>query len=255
MNKSLLPFFVVAVLMSAVACRDKHSVSDEGQSSEQVEVNRKSRYFSVITVCVPCNVSFKQADSTSVRIVGVQRDVSKIVTIHDRNELVIKSKPFQDNKFENKNFVPVDIYITSPDLTAVNMKGLGNFNVDDHLDTDTLRVKLQGMGNVTFSDVVCDEVTVLLKGNGQVKIENVNGNQAWISLLGLGNIMMGLHEVENTHISFLGEGNIDVNFDRCKSAVCKLVGMGSIKLTGSLEKQEKTLKGNGYISTKGLNVK
>lgn len=237
------------MLQSCAADKDTGSVQDK---KEQVEVSRKARYFSQVDISALCDVHFIQGDRPSVRIVGDRRDVENIITVYNGEELSIRSKSMRDSFLFSEKREAVQVYITSPDLIRVSMRGAGDFEVSGKLDTDTIDIRLKGAGNVHLPDVICDRIAVSLNGVGEVDLDKVQCDVASLSLRGAGEIDANLFKVGHTDINLLGTGEMDIHFNDCLSAVCELKGIGEIELKGSVKTLRKTRKGTGSIDTDGL---
>ena len=239
------------LLMVSCHFRDKDEICVA--EKELVTVSLKANYFSEILVDAPYEVDFVQGNSASIRIEGKKDEVSNVITVCKGERLIIKNKLFA-NAIVSDRKSDVKIYVTSPDLTEVTVKGLGNFRVMDKIDTDTLRVNLLGAGDVKFDNVVCDVLYTVLKGSGDISMNTVEGVSASVCLIGAGDIDLNLLKMRYTDVKLIGVGDIEINFDSCKFAKCALVGVGDIKLKGNLNAFEKEKKGTGTINVDELKV-
>lgn len=255
MNKTIHFILLASMTLTLVSCISFGRNRVSKRAKERVETVRKTRYFAAVTIEDLCDVHFTQADKPSLKIVGTKEATSRIITVYSGNRLLVRRKMFGNNMFRSGDQDKVDIYIASPDLTEVCLKGSGTFTCDSLLDTDVLKVSLMGMGEVDFADVVCDHLNVELKGSGDVTMQNVRSVTAQLMLQGMGDIDMKLQKVADTDISLLGVGNIEAHLDDCGAAHCSLVGVGDIKLTGSVRSLTKSKKGSGDISTEGLTTR
>ena len=127
-----------------------------------------------------------------------------------------------------------DIYVSSPDLISVVMRGAGDFEAKNLLDTDTLNVELNGAGNIDFDRIVCDEAYLIVKGAGNLEVDKLTANRTKIAMLGVG----------NADVEFVNAGHVD----------CLLSGVGNIDLEGTVKSLSKNVRGTGNIDTTELMV-
>ena len=128
-----------------------------------------------------------------------------------------------------------DIYVSSPDLISVVMRGAGDFEAKNLLDTDTLNVELNGAGNIDFDRIVCDEAYLIVKGAGNLEVDKLTANR--------------------TKIAMLGVGNADVEFKNAGHVDCLLSGVGNIDLEGTVKSLSNNVRGTGNIDTTELMVR
>lgn len=242
----LLAMAALATCMSACSLQ-------QAPQSEQVSITPKVREFEKIAINAYCDVEYTQGEKPYVRLTGDAETLNNVKTTVEKGTLTIDKsvmKHLLGLKRENK----IKVYITSPDLTAVSMRGCGQFKVSGKLDSDTLSLQLYGTGDIDCTDIVCDKISVCLKGTGDIDLPNVVCQQAEIELKGTGDIDAKIAQAETTSIRLKGTGDIDVAFDNCKNADCTVYGVGEITLKGSLRHLDKRIKGVGSINTRQLTV-
>lgn len=217
-----------------------------------VTVERKVRYFSKIEVEYPCDVIFAQSESLYVSVSGTRDAVNGIVTVHDGDRLVIRPKMLPGMLLPARLSSVANIYVSSPDLTDVMFKTAGSFRVTGPLDTDTLRVRLTGSGDVWFGRIVCDALSVELEGSGNVSIDSVRGVSSYVSLLGAGNVKVRQYKFADSRLRLMGVGDMDATFEDCNRVECELMGVGNMNLRGTVRSLSQNKKGTGSINTDEL---
>lgn len=245
----------VLVLCVCLVCISCGGMKRNGKSERRIAVERKVRYFSQIEVEAPCNVYYVQSDSLCVRVhaEGDAVDaVSDIVTVHDGNKLVIRPKMFRRNLLSGNDMSGLDVYVYSPDLTDVMFKSSGTFKVLKPVDTDTLRVRLTGSGNVSFGRVMCDNLVVALEGSGNIDIDSVRGVTSYVSLLGAGNVNVRQYKFTDSRFRLMGVGDMNATLEDCNHVECELMGVGNMTLRGTARSLSQNKKGTGNINTDEL---
>ena len=249
---TLIALTALAVLVGS--CNWKVEKNSKGTKEEKVEKNYYDLLpFERIRIDVPCDIHYTQGDTTKVRIVASKNQlVSKYdVTVWGiKHSKKVYLKDFIDqidvtsdggwlhiskkkrSNWKGKNWLSV--YITSPDLIEVDMHGVGSFKAEGDLDTDTLRLRLKGTGDMDFQNIICDRIEAHLEGVGN----------------------MDLHQLQTQHaeISLKGVGDLDAHFVKSGSVVCTLKGVGDIDLSGEVRSLQKRKKGTGKIDVSNLKI-
>lgn len=242
------------MIISLFSCAGSDNI-DKGSPNKTQTVNVKTKNFTGIDLEGSPSVFYEQGDVCSVKIVGDKKMTSKIRTEVEDGVLHIwvEGNMVSVGTF----FTPgstVSIYVTSPDLTDVVVRGSGDFTASKKVDTDHLRLQLNGSGDITFADIICDSIRTKLMGSGDIRIKNVEAISSAIDVVGSGDVSVKQLNVENTGISLVGSGDVSVSFRNCGAVNCRLVGSGDISLSGNVRKFRKTSAGSGDFHTSGLRV-
>lgn len=223
--KKLLLLFLAGLMLAA--CR-VNLPKDEGPEVTSV---RHARPFKSIEVVAACNVKFTQGDTFSVKIVGPKGRVEQLETRFSGSKLILTSSG-EINLFDFRGDRTPTVYVTSPDLVGVRFTGVGDFEVDGPLDTDTLKVMVEGTGNVELKSLICDEFYGTLVGTGNIDVDQLTSQRSRLELS--------------------GTGDIDVHFKDGGYVDCSLLGTGDVKLSGTVKRVKTNVKGTGDVDTKGL---
>ena len=203
----------------------------EAQAMEQ----RPLTGFERIELFGSLDVKYQQADSFSVRVDAPVEVLKKVETRVDGNKLVVRMKG--DGKWINFGVADsrnVTVYVTSPDFLGIMLKGSGDFECQRLLDTDNLEISLQGSGDISFDDILCDQVDVSLVGSGDVDLRNVKAQRSYISLV--------------------GSGDVKMNFDNSGMVEANLTGSGDITLNGKVQKYNSHVRGSGDMHVNELRI-
>ena len=190
-------------------------------------------YFNKIVLDGALDVEFSQASRGGVAIKG-RKSIVDNVKAKVKNQTLYLSLDEKD-WFRVDRSEKADIYVSSPDLISVVMRGAGDFETKNLLDTDTLNVELNGAGNIDFDRIVCDEAYLVVKGAGNLEVDKLTANR--------------------TKIAMLGVGNADVEFKNAGHVDCLLSGVGNIDLEGTVKSLSKNVRGTGNIDTTELMVR
>lgn len=190
-------------------------------------------YFNKIVLDGALDVEFSQASRGGVAVKG-RKSIVENVKVKVKNQTLYLSLDEKD-WFRVDHSEKADIYVSSPDLISVVMRGAGDFEAKNLLDTDTLNVELNGAGNIDFDRIVCDEAYLIVKGAGNLEVDKLTANRTKIAMLGVG----------NADVEFVNAGHVD----------CLLSGVGNIDLEGTVKSLSKNVRGTGNIDTTELMVR
>lgn len=190
-------------------------------------------YFNKVVLDGALDVEFSQASRGGVAIKG-RKSIVENVKVKVKNQTLYLSLDEKD-WFRVDHSEKADIYVSSPDLISVVMRGAGDFEAKNLLDTDTLNVELNGAGNIDFDRIVCDEAYLVVKGAGNLEVDKLTANR--------------------TKIAMLGVGNADVEFKNAGHVDCLLSGVGNIDLEGTVKSLSNNVRGTGNIDTTELMVR
>lgn len=228
----ILAMTVVLIgLASCTGCRVNTWHVKTSQSSE----TRPLRDFERIELLGSLDVKYQQADSFSVEVCAPEKYLDQVETLVDDNRLVLRMKG--EGKFINFGVADGDdvkVYVTSPDLIGVTLRGSGDFECLHLVDTDNLDITLNGSGDIKFADVICDRVNVSLVGSGDVDMREVKTLWAGVNLVGSGDVKM----------CFNNSGKVEAN----------LTGSGDITLKGTVSDYKYNVRGSGDMHTDKLHV-
>lgn len=226
---------MLAVLIGTASCTSCR-VNTWKVSVATAEEQRDLRGFERIELLGSLDVRYQQADSFSVVVKAPSKYLDDVETRVDSNRLIVRMKG--DGKvihFGVSDGDQVTVYVTSPDLIGVDLRGSGDFSCENHLDTDQLDIRLNGSGDIDFDDVICDAVNVEVVGSGDVKVKNI--------------------ETQAANLSLVGSGDIKMAFQRSGKVNVSVVGSGDIELSGEVHAMEQTKRGSGDIETGKLIVR
>lgn len=126
-----------------------------------------------------------------------------------------------------QNTNDIDIYITAPDFSNIELSGSGKIMATDVIDVDKIEVHITGSGDISFSDLKSsylyshisgsgtisiiandpiEEQRILIDGSGDIKNYGVNSNNVDILIEGSGNCFV--YALEQLDITISGSGSV-----------------------------------------------
>ena len=160
------------------------------------------------------------------------------------DELVFKQEP-------NLNYSPteclLDVY--APTICMYHLKGSGDFETSDSIDTNDFDLVIDGSGDSVFDKITSNNLNLEIKGSGDIQISAVNQNtsidikgsgdvnisgktqNASITIKGSGNIKAKDFKTDTAHISIMGSGDVSMHVE--KDIDASIFGSGDIKYSGS----------------------
>ena len=205
-------------------------------TAAHAEEQRSLTGFDRIELLGSLDIKYQQSDSFSVRVDAPVEILKKVVTRVEGDKLIVN----MEGEGEMINFgVPdgdnVTVYVTSPDLLGIALRGSGDFECQHLLDTDNLDIMLNGSGDIKFDDIICDQVNVSLVGSGDVELKHVKMLRSYVNLV--------------------GSGDIKVNYDNSGAVEANLTGSGDITLSGSVKDYKSNVRGSGDMHAEQLIIR
>lgn len=268
--KTLRHFSALLLLFAvSVVCMACYSSKDLKAGGKRVTVTRNVGYFSKVDATGSVDIVFAQGKEKPMRIEGPKQLVDNIVVEKKGETLYISHKSNSVVSFWDDD---VTLYIYSPDLTEVNVRGSGSFDVKGSLDTDNLKVSVMGSGEADFGSIVCDAVNFEVRGSGDLDAKRVDTKTAVANVTGSGNLDIDflkadkadfavrgsgdldamLSQVRNMQFNVVGSGDMEIKAQNCGVANCTCAGSGSITLSGTLRDVVKNVTGSGEVDTNNL---
>lgn len=177
--------------------------------------------------------------TTSVKIYGPDNIVNLVEVVVKGSTLEMTMKKY--NQIKNSK---LKINISSPELTGINFKGVGDIHIDDLLTTPELSVASKGVGDIHILNLNCDELTVNSMGVGDIKLEGV-AQTANLSSKGVGDIEA--RELKATYVDASSKGVGDISCYATETLKASVKGVGSIQYKGNPAKKDFSKGGVGSI--------
>ena len=230
----LLLGFVVATAVFSSCTFSFNKGAKKGLRVKMVNKDVKVHSFEKVQIAGAFDVTYSQGDACTVRIEAPEDALKNIDVYTDGKTLYIGPKRKNllfSLKSLNKNH-KIYVYATSPDLTSVEVAGSGEFDVNDHLDTDKLELSIAGSADMKFADVICDELDATIAGSGDIKIKKLVSGKA--------------------DFSIAGSGDVEAKDIDCGELNASIAGSGDMKFSGRAKKYDESIAGSGKVEKSGL---
>ncbi len=129
----------------------------------------------------------------------------------------------------NTKIKGVKIWITMPEVEALNVSGSGNILAETSIDTDELELKVSGSGKIKIPELQVGEIGAAVSGSGDM-------------------ILAG--SADEMEIRISGSGSVYAEALKVKECGIKISGSGSCKIdvTGELDA---SISGSGRVTYYG----
>ncbi|WP_443925182.1 head GIN domain-containing protein [Prevotella sp.] len=260
---------LLLLLVVGGVCMACYSSKDLNAHGKRVTVTRDVGYFSKVDASGSVDIEFVQGKEQAMRIEGPKQLVDNIVVEKKGETLYVSYKSNSVISFFDDD---VTLYIYSPDLTEVNLRGSCSFDVKGALDTDNLKVSVMGSGEADFDSIVCDAINFEVRGSGDIGAKRIDTKNAVANVFGSGDLDFDflkadnvqfavsgsgdldamLSQVKTMQLNVVGSGDMDIKAQNCGVANCTSAGSGSITLSGTMRDVVKNVTGSGDIDTSNL---
>lgn len=221
---------MLTACMSENIGKDNSNYSFGKSSGKNVTVNVKAADFQNVCIAGSYSVYFVQGETTSVKLRGREKDISLTDVRSNGGTLHIGAKKNNDWKlFSQNNAGDVDVYVTSPNLRDIEIKGSGDLIADGKIDTDEMKIRIAGSGNTKIKELICNNISVKIAGSGDVEINKITTAEASLSIAGSGDIEMDNANIGHVESSIAGSGTIELK-GNIKSHHEKIAGSGSVEV-------------------------
>jgi len=199
-------------------------------NAQQREI-RKVSGFTGIGLSISADIYLSQANDYKVEIEADADYLEKIETVIDGDILKIKNKDHFNFEFHNKK---VKIYISMPQINALNISGSGDIIAQTAIKTDNLKVKISGSGNVKIEILSVKNLGMAISGSGDI-------------------YLAGTDVAESASYSISGSGNIENQNLQCKKVEISVSGSGDVKVW-AVDELNARVSGSGDVYYKGRPV-
>mgnify|MGYP000533682896 CR=1 FL=1 len=227
-------FSGILLLFAATGCIDHISITGNGNpASEQ----RTVRTFSSVKSSGDFSVYITNGDETGVVVRADDNLLQYIETYVSGETLHIEI----DGLHSVKTVVPMEIYITTPQLEGIVQSGSGIIT-SDFFEADHFDLVLSGSGKIAAEFEVY-EAEVLLSGSGRIDMKGI-ATQANLVISGSGNLNGNDLYLEKCHTLTSGSGDMWISVSDYLST--RISGSGNVYYEGS-PRIETSISGSGNV--------
>jgi hypothetical protein len=220
MNKK--PFLILLI-----GCSVWLSCATDVMTGQTVKETRNLPAFNELKLTMSADVFLSQGDHQSVEVEADKASMEYIETETHGNALVVKNREGHWH-----NLGRIRIYITMPDITAIELSGSGTVESQTPIKSSELQIMLSGSGNVKISSLLAPVLKVNITGSGDIFLTGEN-DQAEMdaTITGSGSIKADEMRVANATVHITGSGSARVNV--LKELETDITGSGSVLYRGN----------------------
>ncbi|MDP4205303.1 MAG: head GIN domain-containing protein [Bacteroidota bacterium] len=201
--------------------------------STMVYAEREERHvgpFSEISLKIWAEVHVEQGTKQSVEIVGKTEDIGQVITEVNNRQLTIR-RSTKEMLLGDSNQKKLTIYITVPEVTALNISGSGQLTVDGPLTARIIDLAVSGSGILKLTNLSSEKISADMSGSGQIIIEGKEQAESLsIKKSGSGTFRSSQLKVKEVKALISGSGNCYVC--ALNSLKAKIAGSGNVIYKG-----------------------
>ena len=146
------------------------------------------------------------------------------------------------------NNADLSFELTVPDLSAVNISGSGNFDIES-LETDRFAINIGGSGNIDLGDLEVDQFEINIGGSGDISVDDLTAEDIATNIGGSGDIRLA-GRVSEQEIRVGGSGNYQAKDLESERVDIQVGGSGDATVTVS-EQLDVDIDGSGNVEYYG----
>ncbi len=160
--------------------------------------------FSGISLGISADLYLSQGSPQKLVIQASEEDLAKIETVVKDGHLKIKTDNYMSRLKD------VKIWITVPEIEALNLSGSGKIIAETPVNTNELECKVSGSGKINIDELKTDEFEAAVSGSGRITMAGTAG-EAEISISGSGSVSAGGLTVDECEIRISGSGGCEID--------------------------------------------
>lgn len=208
------------------------------------EQTRKVDPFTEISLRLSANVHLEQGDKQNLEIVAKTSTLEQIITEVKEGKLIIR---FPTKNIFHNDFRPgeITIYITTPEINALNVSGSGNIIAEDEIKTKAMDITLSGSGNINLSELSAQQVKTAISGSGDITLAGkTTAEDLSVTISGSGNFKGMDYSAQDVSVKLVGSGNVDI--EAKNNLYIRLAGSGNVTYKGKPAVDQSTT-GSGSV--------
>jgi hypothetical protein len=206
-----------------------HDGSGEARPADTGPATTKSfalTGFTDVEAAGPYDVTIRRGDSFSVSAKGPQAELDQLEIEVDGSTLSIGRKR---SSWSFRDHDDVDITITMPKLSKVELTGSGSIEADS-VDGDAVEAAVTGSGELKVAKLTATSATLTMSGSGELEVKGGKVGSGDISVTGSGDIDADGLVADTLDVSVTGSG--DVEAQATANADVRVLGSGDVKIVG-----------------------
>lgn len=203
--------------------------------------------FTEISLRVPARLHLVQGEKQKIVIEASESTLKDLITEVGGRTLIIR---FPARNRLNFGFNPgkIDIYVTAPEISALNLAGSGDIFAEGAWNARIMDLSVSGSGSIFMDELNAERVKTSISGSGDIVIKDGNKAEEFnASISGSGNIKAASYEAANVSIRIAGSGNCNIHTNG--NLMVRIAGSGSVYYSGN-PNLDTSIAGSGKVISK-----
>lgn len=206
--------------------------------------------FNSVTNTGSFDVYVIRADTFGVEVSAQENLVPIIETYVSGNTLIVKT----ENNSCYRSDLPVEVYVTMPEIQSLSLTGSGKVIADRVADTE-VEISNAGSGLMEVDSVIAVRAILANSGSGSIGIGMVEGEKVIAVQSGSGTIFSGsIYGSSEINIRHSSSGRVTATIVDADQLDVVMSGSGRNELAGEAEVAEYSLNSSGRIDALDLMV-
>ncbi len=216
---------IVWILGAAMILQSCQKLVGEGPV---VNETRTTPNFAGVQLKVPGHLIYAEGAAYKVELQSQQNILNEVETTMSGNDLIIRFRHANTNLRSGED---INVKITAPALTKLEVHGSGNIDTQTSFDPATLRLAVSGSGNIRIYDVTTSTIDAEISGSGKISVTDGGAENQSLKISGSGDMDFGNFVAKQTSIRISGSGGIKVNVEEILDV--NIAGSGSVRYRGN----------------------
>jgi hypothetical protein len=218
-----MKFIIVALLVPALftSCQ-----KIKGKGDVVTESRTVTGYHS-INLAMDASVYLTNGNEYTMEVIAQENLLPYIQTNLENDQLVVKIK----NNVVLGNHEPIQVRITAPDITDLDVSGSGVIDVQNEWLGTSLETNISGSGTISIAQVQCGTLKASISGSGDIEAESGQAGAENLTISGSGNIEVRYVVASDVNANISGSGNIYTQANNLLDAT--ISGSGNVYYLGN----------------------
>ncbi|MFT3824742.1 MAG: head GIN domain-containing protein [Chitinophagaceae bacterium] len=226
MKKQPAATIIIALYtLSAFLFSSCHKIVGEGPVNTETRVVSS---FTGIVLKVPGNLYYTEDATQKLELRAQQNILDEIETVVSGNNVEIRFK--HHNTSIGKHDV-INIYAASPAINNLEIKGSGNLYATLPIHPSSIRLAVDGSGNVQVNQLIAGNIDASISGSGNIIVNSGSSNSSQARISGSGYIDLLGMEAKTGRAEISGSGTIKLFLQQTLDAY--ISGSGTVLYKGS----------------------
>ena len=245
MNKKIALLIMASAIIST-ACSTENNNGDghpgqttttEGTGLTADDVAEKG--FERIETAGDFDLFYTTGNKESVRFEGNKDDIARIIVENDGRTIRFSQR--------GENLNDVDVYVTAPRLTGINLEGSGDITSESSITANAFDMYSSGSGDIQIHSVAADRIEAKLTRSGDISLHIAEADKIDYEVTGSGDIITERISTNELEAKVAGSGDIDLSNAHIDYANCTITGSGDIDIDGYVGRCDKNVTGSGIV--------